>query len=108
MREFLFVDDLAKAVVFALENQLPDYLYNVGTGIDLSIKELAHLIQSIVGYQGNIIWDSSKPDGTPRKLMDVSKMHALGWKHQIELKEGIEITYQWFLKNQNNYKEVKL
>lgn len=108
MREFLFVDDLAKAVVFALENQLPDYLYNVGTGIDLSIKELAHLIQSIVGYQGNIIWDSSKPDGTPRKLMDISKMHALGWKHQIELKEGIEITYQWFLKNQNNYKEVKL
>lgn len=108
MREFLFVDDLAKAVVFALENQLPDYLYNVGTGIDLSIKELAHLIQSIVGYQGNIIWDSSKPDGTPRKLMDVSKMHALGWKHQIELKEGIKITYQWFLKNQNNYKEVKL
>lgn len=108
MREFLFVDDLAKAVVFALENQLPDYLYNVGTGIDLSIKELAQLIQSIVGYQGNIIWDSSKPDGTPRKLMDVSKMHALGWKHQIELKEGIEITYQWFLKNQNNYKEVKL
>lgn len=108
MREFLFVDDLAKAVVFALENQLPDYLYNVGTGIDLSIKELAQLIKSIVGYQGNIIWDSSKPDGTPRKLMDVSKMHALGWKHQIELKEGIEITYQWFLKNQNNYKEVKL
>lgn len=108
MREFLFVDDLAKAVVFALENQLPDYLYNVGTGIDLSIKELAHLIQSIVGYQGDIIWDSSKPDGTPRKLMDVSKMHQLGWKHQIELKEGIEITYQWFLKNQHNYKEVKL
>ncbi|CDS93490.1 bifunctional GDP-fucose synthetase: GDP-4-dehydro-6-deoxy-D-mannose epimerase and GDP-4-dehydro-6-L-deoxygalactose reductase [Sphingobacterium sp. PM2-P1-29] len=108
MREFLFVDDLAKAVVFALENKLPDYLYNIGTGVDLSIKDLAHLIQSIVGHQGDIIWDSSKPDGTPRKLMDVSKMHALGWRHQIELKEGIEITYQWFLKNQNNYKEVKL
>ncbi len=108
MREFLFVDDLAKAVVFALENKLPDYLYNVGTGVDLSIKDLAHLIQSIVGHQGDIFWDSTKPDGTPRKLMDVSKMHALGWRHQIELKEGIEITYQWFLKNQNNYKEVKL
>lgn len=107
MREFLFVDDLAKAVVFTLENQLSDYLYNVGTGIDLSIKDLAKTIQSIVGYQGDIIWDNSKPDGTPRKLMDVSKMHALGWKHEVELEEGIKLTYQWFLDNQQNYKEVK-
>lgn len=108
MREFLFVDDLAQAVAFALENTLPEYLYNVGTGVDLRIKDLADLIQSVVGHQGTIIWDSSKPDGTPRKLMDVSKMHALGWKHQIELKEGIQKTYQWFLENQDNYKEVKL
>jgi len=108
MREFLFVDDLARAVAFALENKLPEYLYNVGTGVDLSIKDLATLIQSVVGHQGEINRESSKPDGTPRKLMDVSKMHELGWKHQIELKDGIQTTYQWFLENQDNYKEVKL
>ena len=78
MREFLFVDDLAEAVVFAVENKLPEYLYNVGTGIDLTIKELATTIQKVVGHEGELVWDSSKPDGTPRKLMDVSKMHALG------------------------------
>lgn len=107
-REFLFVDDLAAAVVFALESKLSDYLYNVGTGIDLSIKELAETIQKIVGHQGQIIWDSSKPDGTPRKLMDISKMNSLGWKHSIELEEGIKKTYDWFLKNRNSFKEVKL
>ncbi|MBE8719321.1 GDP-L-fucose synthase family protein [Sphingobacterium pedocola] len=108
MREFLFVDDLAEAVLFALDNVLPEHLYNVGTGTDLTIKELAETIQVAVGHQGDIIWDSSKPDGTPRKLMDISKMHELGWKHKVELKEGIEKTYGWFLENQNNYKEVKL
>lgn len=108
MREFLFVDDLAEAAVFALENALPEYLYNVGTGVDLTIKELAETIQAIVGHKGDIIWDSSKPDGTPRKLMDISKMHQLGWKHQVELKEGIQKTYNWFLENQRNYKEVKI
>lgn len=99
MREFLFVDDMAEAVVFALENRLPDYLYNVGTGIDLTIKDLAEIIQAIVGHEGAIIWDTTKPDGTPKKMMDVSKMHALGWKHQIGLDEGIQITYKWFLGN---------
>ena len=108
MREFLFVDDMAKAVVFALENKLPDYLYNVGTGEDLTIKELAQTIQKIVGHKGEIIWDSGKPDGTPRKLMDVSKMHELGWKHQVELKDGIQQTYNWFLENTKNFKQVKL
>lgn len=108
MREFLFVDDMAAAVVFALENKLPDYLYNVGTGVDLTIKQLAETIQKIVGHQGQIIWDSSKPDGTPRKLMDISKMHALGWKHSIELEEGIQKTYDWFLVNRDSFKEVKL
>ena len=108
MREFLFVDDLAEAVVFALENKLPEYLYNVGTGIDLTIKKLAETIQNVVDHKGEIIWDSSKPDGTPRKLMDTSKMHALGWKHQIELEDGIKKTYQWFLKNIDVIKEVKL
>jgi len=108
MREFLFVDDMAKAVVFALENKLPDYLYNIGTGEDLTIKELAEIIQEITGHQGEIIWDSTKPDGTPRKLMDISKMHELGWKHQVDLKEGIRQTYNWFLEHTENFKQVKL
>jgi GDP-L-fucose synthase len=108
MREFLFVDDMAEAVVFALENTLPDYLYNVGTGEDLTIKELAEAIQKITGHQGEIIWDSSKPDGTPRKLMDISKMHALGWKHRVNLEEGIQKTYDWFLEHVNEVKEVKM
>jgi len=108
MREFLFVDDMASSVIFALENTLPEHLYNVGTGEDLTIKDLAELIKRTVGHQGEIIWDSSKPDGTPRKLMDISKMHALGWKHQVELEDGIKRTYEWFLENQGQFKEVKL
>lgn len=108
MREFLHADDMAKAVVFALENRLPDYLYNVGSGQDLSIKELALMIQSIVGHQGKITWDDSMPDGTPRKLMDSSKMQQLGWKQQIHLKDGIAKTYEWFLANAENIKEVSI
>ena len=108
MREFLFVDDMAAAVVFALENKLPEHLYNIGTGEDLTIKELAETIQKVVGHTGDLIWDSSKPDGTPRKLMDISKMHALGWKHKVALEEGIQKTYDWFLENIENVKEVKL
>jgi GDP-L-fucose synthase len=108
MREFLFVDDMAEAVVFALENKLPEYLYNVGTGQDLTIKELAVTIQKITSHKGQIIWDDTKPDGTPRKLMDVSKMHNVGWKHKVGLEEGIQKTYKWFLENIENYKEVKL
>lgn len=108
MREFLFVDDMAEAVIFALENKLPDYLYNVGTGEDLTIKMLAETIQQIIGHKGEIIWDDTKPDGTPRKLMDVSKMHKLGWKHRVNLESGIQNTYAWFLENEKKYKEVKL
>jgi len=108
MREFLFVDDMASSVLFALENRLPEYLYNVGTGVDLTIRELALCIQKTVGHTGDIVWDRSKPDGTPRKLMDVSKMHKLGWKHQVELEEGIQRTYDWFLAHIDSYKEVKL
>ncbi|WP_158838711.1 GDP-L-fucose synthase family protein [Polaribacter sp. L3A8] len=108
MREFLFVDDMAEAVVYALENELPEYLYNIGTGEDLTIKELAETIQQVVGHEGKLVWDSSKPDGTPRKLMDISKMHNLGWKHKVDLKQGIEKTYTWFLENIENFKEVKL
>jgi len=105
MREFLFVDDMAEAVVFALENKLPEHLYNIGTGEDLTIKDLASAIQKIVGHTGEILWDESKPDGTPRKLMDVSKMHAIGWKHQTDLEQGIQKTYDWFLKNIETLKE---
>ncbi|TRX20581.1 GDP-L-fucose synthase [Flavobacterium franklandianum] len=106
LREFLFVDDMAEAVVFALENKLPDYLYNIGTGVDLTIKELAETIQKITGHQGEIIWDATKPDGTPRKLMDISKMHELGWKHKVDLERGIQMTYDWFVKNVENVKKV--
>jgi len=108
MREFLFVDDMAAAVVFALENTLPESLYNVGTGVDLTIKELALTIQRIIGHEGDIIWDDTKPDGTPRKLMDVSKMHSLGWKHEVELEAGIQLTYDWFLENVKELKEVRM
>ena len=108
MREFLHVDDMAKAVLFTLENTLPEYLYNVGTGVDLTIKELAELIQKVTGHKGEIVWDSSKPDGTSRKLMDNSKLQLLGWKYQIELEQGIQQTYDWFLKNIHQYKAVKI
>ncbi|MCU0401456.1 MAG: GDP-L-fucose synthase [Algoriphagus sp.] len=108
MREFLYVEDLAEAVVFALENKFTDNLYNVGTGEDLTIRELAELIQKIVGHTGEIIWDASKPDGTPRKLMDVSKMTSAGWKAKTSLEEGIRKTYQWFLEHQGEFKEVKI
>lgn len=108
MREFLFVDDLADAVGFVLENKLPENLYNIGTGKDLTIKELAELIQEVTGHKGEIIWDSSKPDGTPRKLMDVDKLKEAGWKSSTDLETGIQKTYQWFLENNGQYKQVKL
>jgi GDP-L-fucose synthase len=108
MREFLFVDDMADAVVYAFENKLVDNLYNIGTGVDLTIKALAELIQNTVGHTGEIKWDSTKPDGTPRKLMDVSKMAGAGWKAETELKEGIEKTYRWFLENINEFKTITL
>jgi GDP-L-fucose synthase len=108
MREFLHVYDLAEAVVFALENKFEDNLYNIGTGVDLTIKSLAEMIQKTVGHTGEIIWDSSKPDGTPRKLMDVSKMANQGWKAKITLENGIQSTYNWFLENEHSFKEVKM
>ena len=105
-REFLFVEDLAEAILFLMENINAKDLYengisqlNIGTGEDLSILELAKLIAGIVGFKGEIVYDSSKPDGTPRKLMDVSRINNLGWKYKTSLKEGIEKTYQWFLNN---------
>lgn len=107
MREFLHVDDVAKAVLFAVENTLPEHLYNVGTGTDVTIKKLAQTIQKIVGHTGTIVWDSSKPDGTPRKLMDVSKLKNEGWQFAIDLENGIKETYKWFLENETSYKQVK-
>ena len=108
MREFLFVDDMADAVVFALENELGSNLYNIGTGKDVTIKGLADTIQRVIGHQGQIIWDTSKPDGTPRKLMDISKMKEIGWEYSTELEDGIKKTYDWFLENKNIIKEIKL
>ncbi|BAO56749.1 GDP-L-fucose synthase family protein [Nonlabens marinus] len=107
LREFLHVEDMADAAVFALENKMPENLYNIGTGKDLTIKKLAELIQKVVGHKGDIIWDVSKPDGTPRKLMNIDKMKNAGWESSIELEEGIKLTYHWFLESTNDYKQVK-
>jgi GDP-L-fucose synthase len=98
-REFLFVDDLAEACLFLMEEYNDPEIVNIGTGEDVSIKELADIIKDIVGYEGSIVWDSSKPDGTPRKLLNVSKIHQLGWKHKKELKQGIQETYAWYKNN---------
>lgn len=98
-REFLHADDLGRACLFLLENYNDDIAINVGVGEDVSIKELAELIKGIVGFEGTIEWDSSKPDGTPRKLLDVSRIHALGWKASISLEKGISDTYDWYIKN---------
>ena len=108
LREFLFVDDMADAVVFALENKLYDHLYNIGSGNDITIGQLAVIIQNIVGHSGNIIWDQTKPDGTPKKLLDVTKIKKLGWEYSTELNEGIKKTYQWFQENIDNLKQIKL
>ncbi|HWK57581.1 MAG TPA: GDP-L-fucose synthase [Parapedobacter sp.] len=99
MREFLFADDLADACVFLMANYDDPQLVNIGTGKDLPIKELAYLIKSIVGYEGELVFDTSKPDGTPRKLMDVSKLHALGWHHTTPLETGVRLVYDDFLAN---------
>jgi GDP-L-fucose synthase len=106
-REFLNVDDMAAATIFALENDLKDDLYNVGFGTDTTIKELAELVQKIVGHQGSIIWDNSKPDGTPKKLMDSSKLRNLGWEPKIKLEEGIKMTYHWFLQKLESEQYLK-
>ncbi len=101
-REFLHADDLADACYFLMQNYDEEGLVNIGTGEDLEIGELALMIKEIVGFDGDIILDNTKPDGTPRKLLDVSKLHALGWKHKIDLKKGLEMVYQEFAsKNQS-------
>jgi GDP-L-fucose synthase len=99
-REFLHVDDLAAACVFLLQKYDDPEIINVGTGEDVSIRELAELICEIVGFKGELAWDANKPDGTPRKLLDISKIRRLGWTPSISLREGIARTYEWFLKNE--------
>jgi len=96
LREFLYVDDLANAVVFAIENKMQHFLYNIGSGNEISIKELAELVQEIIGHKGRIIWDKTKPDGTPRKLIDSSLFIKSGWKSTMTLKNGINRTYSYF------------
>ncbi len=97
-REFLHVDDLADACVYLLKNYHDELFVNIGTGSDLTIKALAEMIRDIVGFQGELIWDTTKPDGTPRKLMDVGRLHGMGWKHSIELRDGIKQVYEAFKK----------
>ena len=99
LREFLYVDDMADACVFLLENYDGEEHVNIGTGKEVSIKELAETVREAVGYTGDIVWNTDMPDGTPRKLTDVSKLHGLGWKHQVELKEGVQLAYKWFCEN---------
>lgn len=98
MREFLYVDDLAKAVLFSLEKNIPSDIYNVGTGKDIRIDELAVIIQRITGFRGNVIWNKNMPNGTPRKVLDTSKINTLGWTAETDLIEGINRAYEWFLK----------
>jgi GDP-L-fucose synthase len=102
-REFLFADDLAEACFYLMQNYDEEGLVNIGTGEDISIKDLALLIKDIIGYEGEIKFDTSKPDGTPRKLMDVSKLHSQGWKHKIELSDGIKLAYQDFLTHKHKF-----
>ncbi|WP_294658874.1 GDP-L-fucose synthase [uncultured Fusobacterium sp.] len=98
-REFMYVDDLAKAIVFVMKNYSKDKFINIGTGVDITINELANLIKEIIGYEGKLINDISKPDGTPQKLLEVSKLKEIGWQYKVELREGLEKTYKWYLEN---------
>ena len=97
-REFIHVDDLAGACFYLMQNYNENEIVNIGMGEDISIKDLALLIKSVIGYDGELKFDGSKPDGTPRKLLDVSKLNSVGWKYSIPLKDGINNTYNWFLK----------
>ena len=102
LREFLYVDDMADACVFLLENYSGEQHVNIGTGKEVTIRQLAETVKEVVGYQGDIVWNKDMPDGTPRKLTDVTKLHGLGWTHKVELKEGVELAYQWFKDNVEN------
>lgn len=102
LREFLYVDDMADACVFLLENYDGEQHVNIGTGKEVTIKELAETVKKVVGFEGEIVWNKDMPDGTPRKLTNVDKLHGLGWMHKVELEEGVELAYQWFKDNVYN------
>ena len=102
MREFLYVDDAADAHIFLMENQLTEELFNIGTGMEVTIEKLAEFVITAVGFQGEIVFDSSKPDGTPRKLLSIERMRQLGWQAQTKLQDGIEKAYKDFLDHQGN------
>ncbi|MEI8364142.1 MAG: GDP-L-fucose synthase [archaeon] len=108
-REFLYADDIGDAIVYLMEkvdaNKITSEFLNIGTGKEITIKQLANLIKKTVGYKGKILWDSTKPDGTPRKVLDVSKLSKLGWKYKTNLDKGIKETYMWFLKNQKQIRK---
>lgn len=106
LREFLYVDDMADACLFLLQNYSGEEHVNIGTGKEITIKYLAEMVREIVGYEGEIVWDKSMPDGTPRKLLDVSKLHEMGWKEKVSLREGIELSYKWY--KSRDRKELKL
>lgn len=99
LREFLFVDDLVDAIILAIEKDIKPGLYNVGSGQEISIENLSKLIKEVVGFEGEVLWDTSKPDGTPRKLLDSSRINSLGWKPKVKLKDGLNKTYKWFMDN---------
>lgn len=101
LREFLHVDDLAEAAVFLIQNYSGHEHVNMGSGSEVTIKELAEMVKEVVGFEGQLMWDSSKPDGTPRKLLDSSSLAKLGWKARIPLKEGLVETYKWYCQNYN-------
>ncbi|MBP5624543.1 MAG: GDP-L-fucose synthase [Lachnospiraceae bacterium] len=105
LREFLYVDDMADACVFLLENYSGEQHVNIGTGVEVTIKELAETVKRIVGYEGETVWNKDMPDGTPRKLTDVTKLHNLGWKHKVDLEEGVKLSYDWF---RENYKDARM
>ena len=102
LREFLYVDDMADACVFLLENYSGEQHVNIGTGVEVTIKELAETVKKTVGYTGEIVWNKDMPDGTPRKLTDVTKLHDLGWRHKVDLEEGVRLAYDWFKENIEN------
>ncbi|MGV3560012.1 GDP-L-fucose synthase [Larkinella arboricola] len=104
-REFLHADDLADACFFLMENYNDELFVNIGTGVDVTIRELVDQVRQVVGYEGEVRWNTDKPDGTPRKLMDVSRLHTMGWQHRTELRDGLEMTYQDFLANEELYVE---
>lgn len=104
LREFLYVDDMADACVFLLENYSGEQHVNIGTGKEVSIKQLAETVKNTVGFEGEIIWNTEMPDGTPRKLTDVTKLHGLGWMHKVDLEEGVKLAYDWFAENIDNAK----